>query len=113
MIEELGGVIFYIIALANHHNIDMNCETPERTLIHSMTDETLRIPSRNYKVVQKTVLSAGFQVSRQFTHVRPLMSNQGPWPKWNNINMLANTKYNVIDFLCFELNAKFIRNIWR
>ena len=81
MIEELGGVIFYIIALANHHNIDMNYETPERTLIHSMTDETLLIPSRNYKVVQKTVLSAGFQASRQFTHVRPLMPNQGPWPK--------------------------------
>ena len=112
MIEELGGVIFYVIALANHHNIDMNYETPERTLIHSMTDETLLIPSRNNKVVQKTVLRVGFQASRQFTHVRPLMLNQGPWPKWNNfnINMLANTKYNIIDFLCFKLNIKFIKN---
>ena len=51
MIEELGGVILYVTALANHHNIDMNYETPERTLIHSMTDETLLIPSRNNKVV--------------------------------------------------------------
>ena len=24
--------------------------------------------------------------------------------------MLYNTKYNVIDFLCFKLNANFIRN---
>jgi hypothetical protein len=24
--------------------------------------------------------------------------------------MLANTKYNIIDFLCFKLNVKFIKN---
>ena len=31
MIKKLGGVIFYFTALANHHNIDMNYEKPERT----------------------------------------------------------------------------------
>ena len=40
------------------------------------------------------------------------MPNQGLWPKCNhsNANMLANTKHNAIDFLCFQVNVKLIKN---